>query len=482
MSTIARTEAAGGLKLLPEVLAFTSSLELDRALLSEDLVGSLAHLTMLARQGLIPVEAARTLKAGLLALWDEAAKGTLALPAEEDVHMAVEATLAQRLGDVSGLLHTARSRNDQVSLDLHLYVREQCAEVLHGLGELIELLAARAAEEAETVLPAYTHRQRAQPVSLGYYFAAYGAMFARDVEAFSFALSQADALPLGVGAIAGTSLGIDREKTQRLLGFSKLTLNGLDTVGDRDFALDFAYATSRMLLHASRVAADFIDFTSAEFGFATLDGEIACGSSMMPQKRNPDLFELIRGKSATALGNLTGLLAAVKGLPAGYNRDLQEDRRPLLETGALARGVVKMLGLGIPRVTFDRARCRRAVEEGALQATDLAEALVKRGMPFRTAYRAVGALVRRCQEKGLPLAACTPQLAREVDPCFDAEVLAAASVEGSVARKVSAGSTGPASVAKQLEVLRAAGAEAKVRASRVPRLSQLVASLRAETL
>jgi len=475
---IAKTEAAGDTGLLPEVLAFSSSLALDLALVREDLLGSLAHLTMLSRQKIVPAADAKTIRAGLLELWSESAAGRLALPPEEDVHMAVESDLTRRLGATAGLLHTARSRNDQVALDLRLYVREQCAEVLASLGGLLELLATRAEAERDTVLPSYTHRQRAQPISLAYWFCAYGEMFARDVDAFAFALAQTDAMPLGVGAISGTSLPIDRETTRGLLGFSRITANGMDTVGDRDFALDQAYATTKMLLHASRLSTDIIDYTTTEFGFAKLDGQIACGSSMMPQKRNPDVFELARGKSGRAIGNLTGLLATVKGLPGGYNRDLQEDRATILETGPLARGVLSILQLAIPRVVFDRERCRAAVEGDMMQATDLAEALVKTGIPFREAYGLVGSLVRRCQERKISLADATVELARDVDPRLDASVLAAARPLDSVGRKISAGSTGPASVEKQITQLRAHAVRARETAAKVPRLTALFERLK----
>src|SRR5690606_22619928 len=243
--SIARTEAASsGKSLLPEILEFTTSLAQDRMLLREDLVGSLAHLRMLAETGLVSREDARKIHDGLVALWEEAKAGTLRLPPEEDVHMAVEAELSARLGEVAGRLHTARSRNDQVALDLRLHVREQIAAVFEGLASILEMLAGRAEEEGDLLLPSYTHRQRAQPIRLAYWLAAHGSMFARDVEAFVFAYEQADRLPLGVGAIAGTGLPIDRETTRRLLRFSDLTWNGLDTVGDRDFALDFTYAVA----------------------------------------------------------------------------------------------------------------------------------------------------------------------------------------------------------------------------------------------
>src|SRR5437762_9051847 len=256
----------------------------------------------------------------------------------------------------AGMLRTARWRNDQIALDLRLHVREQAVRALDELGRLLASLATRARAEIDTIVPSYTHRQRAQPVSLAYVLAGYGAMFARDADALRGVLSAVDEMPLGVGAIAGTSLPIDRETTRKLLRFPRLTENGLDTVGDRDFALDFAYAAARTLLHTSRVATDVIDFCSAEFGFARLEGSIACGSSMMPQKRNPDVFELIRGKTGRAVGNLTALLVTCKGLPGGYNRDLQEDRQPLLETGPLLASVLSLLRTALEHVQFDPQR------------------------------------------------------------------------------------------------------------------------------
>jgi argininosuccinate lyase len=349
--------------------------------------------------------------------------------------------------------------------------------VLSALAGWIGALCDRAEQELDTLLPSYTHRQRAQPISLAYLLCAYGAMFARDAEAFTGVLGQADLCPLGVGAIAGTTLPIDREIPRALLGFGGLTLNGLDTVGDRDFALDYSYAAAKLLLHASRMSTDMIDFTSAEFGYARLDGEIACGSSMMPQKRNPDVFELVRGKSGRAVGNLVGLLVAVKGLPAGYNRDLQEDRGPLLETGALVESVISILQLALPRVKFNRERCRAAVENDAMQATDVAEALVKQGLPFRSAYQLVGSLVRRCQERGVTLGQVSKELAAEIDPRL-VDVLDTTRALDSVGRKASAGSTGPAPVQSQIAQLRATAARLHVRARATPRLDALFQTLK----
>jgi argininosuccinate lyase len=468
--------ASGGAQLLPEVLAFSSSLALDRQLLREDVIGSLAHLIMLSRTGIVPREPAADIRKALL----QVLEGPPLLPDEEDVHMAVETLLAKELGETAGMLHTARSRNDQVALDLRLHVREQCALALEELGALLRQFAELAERERNTLLPGYTHRQRAQPVSAAYYFCGWGAMFARDLDLLRLTIPLE--MPLGVGALAGTSLPIDRDVVRALLRFERVTANGLDTVGDRDFALDFAYAAARMLVHASRVATDVIDFCTAEFGYLQLDDEIAMGSSMMPQKRNPDLFELIRGKCGRAFGNLDALLVTVKGLPSGYNRDLQEDRQPLLETGPLLVSVLRMLRLGLARVRFDAERGRDALQDGATAATDVAEALAQSGVPFRTAYRLTGKLVRACLDRGIALVAAPMELAREVDPRFTPEVLRAADASASVSRKRNAGGTGPASIEAQISFVRSSAGAARSAAAAVPRLGSLLAELKEAAL
>nr|HEX4316825.1 argininosuccinate lyase [Kofleriaceae bacterium] len=473
--TIAKTAAAGGPVLLPEVLAFTSSLALDRALMREDVAGSLAHLAMLAAVGIVPAADARALAAGL----GKIADGEVALPDEEDVHMAIEAALASTVGAASELLHSARSRNDQVALALRLHVRERAAALLGELAALVAAMVDRARADAGVTLPSYTHRQRAQPISLAYWWLGHAAAFARDLELVRAVWHGADAMPLGVGAIAGTTLPIDREHVRAALKFSRLTVNGLDTVGDRDFALDWTYACARVGLHASRIATDVVDFTTAEFGFAKLDDAIACGSSMMPQKKNPDVFELVRGKAGPAIGDLVALLTTIKGLPGGYNRDLQEDRAPLLAAGARTRSVVAALALALPRVTFDPARCAAAVAGDYTQATDLAEALVSSGVPFRTAYRLVGQLVRQCVDAGVPLAAASPDAARAIDPRFTAAVLASLDPMTSTSRKRSPGSTGPDAVAAQATALAAVAHDAAAHAAALPRTATLLAELRA---
>ena len=489
MSTIvAKTEAAGGPGLDPKVLAFTSSLELDRRLLREDLLGSLAHVSMLAATGLVPGDVAQAIARGLKSLWNDAnplpegeggaqrrvrGEALLSLPDEEDVHMAVEAELLRRIGAPSRALHTARSRNDQVATDLRLHVREQCANTVTALAELSAALVARAKADREILLPSYTHRQRAQPVSAAYWWSSWAAGFLRDAQAFAFVMHQADVSPLGVGAISGTSLPIDREHTRKALGFASTSVNGLDTVGDRDFALDYLYAAAKLSVRIGRLSADLIDFSSQEFGFIALGSEISCGSSMMPHKRNPDVFELLRGKSGHAIGALTGLLATVKGLPGGYSRDLQEDRAPILETSEKLDATLPVLRLALEHVRFVPERCAAGLAEGATQATDLAEALVKQGLPFREAYQKVGSLVRLAREQGVALSQLSAEVAQTIDARFNAQTLACLEPKAAVARKESAGATGPNALETQWTQLAAQSESLTAEASRIPRIDAL---------
>jgi argininosuccinate lyase len=454
MASIARTDATGAGGMLPELVAWSSSFEHDRALAREDLVGSAAHVTMLARTGIVSVADARLLRDALRALHEEARAGTLSLPpGEEDVHMAVENELGKRVGAVAARLHTARSRNDQVALDLRLHVRDQGASLLREVAALVGDLAERASKEKDVLLPAYTHRQRAQPVSAAFLVAAWGVGLARAASTLVFTLDQLE-MPLGSGACSGTSLPIDRALVARLFAPWEPTQNALQTVGDRDFALDWTWSTARVVLALGRLSSDLVDFTTTEFGLARLDGSIAAGSSMMPQKKNPDLFELVRGKSARAVGNVVAMLTLMKGLASGYNRDQQDDRLPLLEAGPLARGCTRVVKLALPCVTFDPERGRRALDEGFTQATDLAEALVRKGIPFREAYKAVGALVAVAVEQGIALRAVDGARARSIHAALDADALRALDPVAAVRAKESFGGAGPQSVDAQVAWLR----------------------------
>jgi argininosuccinate lyase len=459
MTGLARTSATGSGGMLDELLAWSSSLEHDRALVREDLVGSAAHVTMLGATGIIPRDDARALRDALRALYDEACAGALHLPdGEEDVHMAVEQELGKRVGPLAARLHTARSRNDQVALDLRLHVRDRGAALLRALASLVGSLAERAAAEKDVLLPAYTHRQRAQPVSAAFLVAAWGTGVVRAAETLVFALDRIE-MPLGSGACSGSSLPIDRALVASLFAPWAPTRNALHTVADRDFALDWTWAAARVLLALGRIAADVVDFATSEFSLVRLDGAIAAGSSMMPQKKNPDVFELVRGKSGRAVGNVVAMLTLMKGLGSGYNRDQQEDRLPLLEAGPLAHGCVRVLSLVLPHVAFDRDRGARALGDGFTQATDLAEALVRRGVPFREAYKAVGRLVALAVEEGIPLRAVDTQRAQTVHPALDADALRALDPAAAVAAKESLGGTGPRAVDAQIAWLKRQAAD-----------------------
>ncbi len=477
--SIARTAATGGAGMLPELIRWSSSLAIDQSFLREDLVGSLAHALMLQRTGIIPAQAGEAIVSELWRLIDELGEGKLSLEAdEEDVHMAVERLLTARLGELAGHLHTARSRNDQVALDLRLHTREAGRQLLAGVLALLRGFVARAHGEREVLLPTYTHRQRAQPASAALYFAAWSQALLRAARSVTSAVGEADVLPLGAGASSGSSLPIDRQLTRQLLGFSRVSHNALDTVGDRDFALDFVWGSTRVMLALSRFAQDMIDFSTSEFGFVVLDGEIAAGSSMMPQKKNPDVFELVRGKSAGGVGRLVQLLTLVRALPTGYNRDLQEDRQALLGAAREALDAVEIVRLVLPHVRFDRARCAAALASGFTQATDLAEQLVRRGVPFREAYRATGALVRRALDRGETLTAMTTEDARTVHPAFDATVLAALDPEAACAAKESLGGTGPRALDQQLAALEHDCDALERTIAAIPSLDSVVKALR----
>jgi argininosuccinate lyase len=482
MSGIARTSATGGEGMLGDLLAWSSSFEHDRALAREDLVGSAAHVTMLARTGIVAVADARLLRDALRVLYDAASAGALDLPGdEEDIHMAVEAELTRRLGPVSARLHTARSRNDQVALELRLHVRDRGASLLREVAALVGSLADRAAREKDVILPAYTHRQRAQPVSAAFLVASWGVGLAQAAETVAFTLDRIE-MPLGSGACSGTSLPIDRRLVARLFAPWEPTRNALHTVGDRDFALDWTWSSARVVLALSRIATDLVDFATSEFGLVRLDGAIAAGSSMMPQKKNPDVFELVRGKSARAVGNVVAMLALMKGLASGYNRDQQEDRLPLLEAGPLALGCTRVLLRALPHVAFDVGRGAAAVSGGFTQATDLAEALVRRGVPFRDAYKAVGKLVALAVDAGVTLTALDEAQARTIHPALDERTLSVLDPKAAVEAKESLGGTGPRAVDAQIGWLRERAAALHEKASDHGSLDGLAARVFAEPL
>jgi argininosuccinate lyase len=480
---IARTDATGRVEMIPELLAWSSSLPHDRTFVREDILGSAAHVTMLRKVGLLEPGDAQKLRAALLAMYDAAAAGKLVLSdGEEDVHMAIEGLLTSELGDIGKRLHTARSRNDQVALDLRLHVRDQAARTLAEVAALATELADRAAREKDVILPAYTHRQRAQPVSAAFLICAWSMQLLRAADIVAQAVTRANESPLGSGACSGTSLPIDRSIVAHLLSFSAVTANALDTIGDRDFVLDWTWAGARVLLALSRLSTDVIDFTTSEFAFLRIGDAVAAGSSMMPQKKNPDIFELVRAKSSRGVGNVMSMLTLVKGLPSGYNRDFQDDRQAVLDTGPLVRGAVGAVRAAIGHLTFDPERCLASVSDGSTQATDIAEALVRKGLPFREAYKATGQLVHLARERNINLASIGLDLAKTVHAAFDEAVLSSSDPRVAVAAKKSSGGTAPERVEEQIGWVRAAATELGYKASSVPTLDDLRRAVEAEPI
>jgi argininosuccinate lyase len=434
-----------------ELLAYTVSLPFDRRLAPQDLAGSRAHVRGLARAGILDAGEADAVLAALDAVEQELAEGTFAFaPSDEDVHTAVERRVTELAGPAGAKLHTGRSRNDQVATDLRLYAKDALADVARRLLALQRTLLRRAEEAGDAYLPGYTHLQRAQPVTLAHHLLAHGWALGRDVDRLLDARRRLDVSPLGAGALAGSSLPLDPDAVAADLGFAARFENSLDAVSDRDFVAEALFALALVGIHLSRIGEEVVLWTSEEFGFAVLDDGYATGSSMLPQKKNPDIAELARGKAGRLIGDLTGLLATLKGLPLAYNRDLQEDKEPLFDAVdqvALALSAVDGM---VGTIRFDVERMQAAADVPAASATDLAEHLVAAGMPFRDAHAVVGGLVRSALAGGGSLAelvAAHPDLGPE----------AAALLEPGVAvrRRTTPGGAGPDAVAVQLERFRA---------------------------
>src|SRR5579884_2157643 len=440
--------------------AFGASLPFDVRLYAEDVLGSLAHCRMLARQGILPLAAAQRIVAGLGAVCQELAAGEVALdPAWEDVHTLVEGRLAARIGDDAGRLHTARSRNDQAALDLRLFARAAIVEQVAAAVRLQEALLDRARAYPDAVMPGYTHLQRAQPVLLAHHLLAHAARAARDVARLRDAYARVNVLPLGAGALAGVPYPLDREYVAGLLGFDAVAGNSLDAVSDRDFAVETAAALALVQTHLSQLGEEWVVWSSAEFGFAEIDEAYATGSSIMPQKRNPDMAELIRGKAGRVYGHLMGLLTVQKGLPLAYNKDLQEDKEAFFDAVDTARACTGIAAEMVAATTFRRERLAAAAGADFSTATDLADHLARQGVPFREAHAVVGALVRYCLANGRELPDLTLDELRRYSPAFRADAVGI-TAERAVAARRSAGGTAPERVREAL-----ADATRRVRAS-----------------
>jgi argininosuccinate lyase len=437
--------------------AINASLPFCKQMWAQDITGSKAHVAMLAATGIVAQADAAVISAGLEEVAaDYAANGVpdddLAL---EDIHMLTEARLAERIGPVAGRLHTARSRNDQVATDFRLWVRDAIDATLAQLRALQDALLTRAGEHADSVMPGFTHLQSAQPVTLGHHLMAYHAMLERDVGRFRDARARLNRCPLGSAALAGTGFPIDRHMTAAALGFDGPTTNSLDSVSDRDFALEYLTAAAQCALHLSRLSEEFVLWASQPFGFVSLSDQWSTGSSIMPQKRNPDAAELVRGHAGRILGCMTALMVTMKGLPLAYSKDMQDDKPPVFEChGLLELSLAAMTGM-VASATFRTERMRAVAESGFSTATDLADWLVREaGLPFREAHHVTGRAVKRAEELGLKLDQLPLDALQEIDPRIDARVYAVLSVDASVASRTSFGGTAPARVREAIAAAR----------------------------
>ena len=435
----------------PRIRAFTASLDLDRRIALHDVRGSIAHARMLGRQKIIAPDESAKIVTELERIAAEIKDGTFAFPPEaEDVHSAIEQALTERAGPVGGKLHTARSRNDQVALDLRLLVVELLDELDRAAKSLATALVERAELEVDTVLPGYTHLQRAQPVSLAHHLLAHIEALRRDRARVAEARERAAVSPLGAGALAGVPYPIDPASVAKELKLARTFRNSIDAVADRDFIADFVYASAVAAVHASRLAEELVLWTSAEFGFAELSDRHATGSSIMPQKKNADVAELVRGRAGRIIGDLVAVLTTLKGLPLAYDGDLQEQRVPLYDAAATAPAL-EALALVIGGLRFDRDAMKRATEKGMLGATDLADHLARSGVPFREAHEIVGRIVRDRLAAGKDLAGMTLDELRAFDPGFTAAALDEITMERSLASRTSPGGTAPERVRAALE-------------------------------
>jgi argininosuccinate lyase len=440
-----------------EVAEFTESISFDWRLWEHDILGSIAHATMLEKAGILTKQERDAIIAGLRQIAEEIASGKFRWKPElEDVHMNIEAELTARV-PAGAKLHTGRSRNDQVALDMRLWLREQTAELAGELRDLQRALVTLAERNAQVIIPGYTHLQRAQPVSFAHHLLAYVEMIDRDYDRLGDCFVRTNVCPLGSGAIAGSTLPLDRELVARLLGFvdakdqPKVTQNSMDAVSDRDFAIEFCAVAALLAVHLSRLAEDLILWASAEFNFIKISDAYTTGSSLMPQKKNPDVAELMRGKSARVVGNLVSLLTLLKGLPMTYNRDLQEDKERLFDTVDTIRATVRIAAAMLQNTSVNAEACARASADPQLLATDLADYLVMKGMPFRQAHHVVGAVVANAEKSGKPLNKLTLRELQAVSKQFDSDALDIFDLKRALAKRALPGSPSPAEIAKQLK-------------------------------
>ena len=430
---------------------FNSSIRFDCRMYKEDITGSMAHAAMLAKQGILTQTEANTLIDGLSGILADLESGALAIdPAAEDIHMFVEQVLTERLGDVGKKLHTARSRNDQVALDLRMHLRAETDGIMESLRELLEVLSDRAAEHEGTIMPGYTHLQRAQPITFGHWLMAYAMMLLRDLDRFADARVRMNVSPIGCCALAGTTYATDRRFEAEQLGFPEIARNSLDGVSDRDFCLEFMSASSILMMHLSRMSEELILYSSWEFAFIELADAYTTGSSIMPQKKNSDMAELIRGKTGRVYGDLVALLTTLKGLPLAYNKDMQEDKEAVFDAVDTVKMCLAVLTPMLATMTVKPENMKKAASGGFINATDLADYLVGKGLPFRTAYKISGELVAHCIREGTVLEKLPLEIYQAHCDRIGEDLYAVIDLEACVNRRISEGGTSRESVRAQI--------------------------------
>ena len=430
---------------------FNSSISFDSRMYRQDITGSIAHASMLAKQGIISAADCEKIIAGLGDILDDIDGGRLEIDMNcEDIHMFVEAELTKRIGDAGKKLHTARSRNDQVALDIRLYLKDKSSELTALLRELIEAVTEQAEKNKSAILPGYTHLQRAQPITFGHHLMAYAMMLLRDISRLEDAVARMNLSPLGSCALAGTTYNTDREFVAEKLGFDGITLNSIDGVSDRDFCVELMSAYSIIMMHLSRFSEEIILWSSWEFSFVELDDSFTTGSSIMPQKKNSDMAELVRGKTGRVYGNLMAMLATLKGLPLAYNKDMQEDKEAIFDSIDTVEACLEVFAPMIRTMRVKQDNMYRAAQKGFINATDLADYLTKKGMPFRSAYKTVGQIVAECISKNCVLDDLSLEEYKKYSDIFEADLFDEISLETCVSKRISAGGTSVASVEAQI--------------------------------
>lgn len=435
---------------------FNSSIHFDSKMYAQDIKGSLAHAAMLAAQGIITDSDCEQISAGLESILADIENGTLAIDMEaEDIHMFVEAELTKRIGDVGKRLHTARSRNDQVALDLRLYLRDEAKVIEKGLLSLIQAIYEKASENTDAIMPGYTHLQRAQPITFAQHLLAYAMMFMRDVSRLADTVKRMNVSPLGSCALAGTTYPTNRKMVADALGFDGITENSMDGVSDRDFCVEMLSTCSIIMMHLSRFSEEIILWSSWEFGFVELSDAYTTGSSIMPQKKNSDMAELVRGKTGRVYGDLIGTLTMLKGLPLAYNKDMQEDKESVFDGIETVQKCLDIFAPMLSTMKVKKENMREAAGKGFINATDLADYLTKKGMPFRSAYKIVGGIVAACIRSGNILETLPMETYKGFSELFEDDLYEEISLDTCVKKRISAGSTGPESVQVQLDLVKA---------------------------